>query len=90
MLATNFTTVRDNFKNYCDKVTNDCETIIVTRKNEKNVVIMSLDQYNNMMENLFIFANKPYHDKLVKSAKQIERGQVVTKTMEELEHLADE
>ena len=46
MLAVNYSTMRDNLKSYCDKATDDAETAIVTRKNEKNVVLMSLEQYN--------------------------------------------
>lgn len=46
MLAVNYSTIRDNLKSYCDKVTDDGETVIVTRKDEKNVVIISLDEYN--------------------------------------------
>ena len=37
MLAVNYSTIRDNLKNYCDKATDEAETVIVTRKNEKNV-----------------------------------------------------
>lgn len=43
MLAVNYSTIRNNLKNYCDKATDDYETVIVTRKDEKNVVIMSLE-----------------------------------------------
>ena len=48
MLAVNYSTIRNNLKNYCDMATNSHETIIVTRKNEKNVVLMSLDRYNQL------------------------------------------
>ena len=48
MLAANYTTVRNNLKDYCDKATYDNEIVIVTRKSEKNVVIMSLDKLNKI------------------------------------------
>ena len=54
MLAVNYSTLRNNLKAYCDKATDESETVIVTRKNEKNVVIMSLEKYNNLRENLFL------------------------------------
>ena len=38
MLAVNYTTMRNNLKEYCDKATDNGETIIVTRKGERNVV----------------------------------------------------
>lgn len=48
MLAVNYSTIRNNLKDYCDKATDSHETIIVTRKDEKNVVLMSLDRYNQL------------------------------------------
>lgn len=48
MLAVNYSTVRNNLKNYCDEATENGETVVVTRKEEKNVVILSLDKYNHL------------------------------------------
>jgi len=50
MLAVNYSTIRNKLKDYCDKATDEGETVIVTRKNEKNVVLMSLEQYNQMQK----------------------------------------
>lgn len=52
MLAVNDTNLRDNMKAYMDKVTDDYETIIVTRKNNKNVVMLSEEAYNNLKERI--------------------------------------
>ena len=48
MLAVNYSTIRNNLKDYCDQATDNHETVIVTRKGEKNVVIMSLERYNQL------------------------------------------
>lgn len=48
MIAVNYSTVRNNLKDYCDKATDFYETVIVTRKDEKNVVILSLEKYNQL------------------------------------------
>ena len=74
MLAVNYSTIRNNLKDYCDKVTDERETVIVTRKNEKNVVIMSLEQYNSMMKAL---RNAEYLAKIDRAYEQLEssRGQ---------------
>ena len=74
MLAINFTTLRDNMKTYMDKVTDDCESIIVTRKNNKNVVLFSEEAYNNLLENAYIMGNKANYDWLMESKKQLEKG----------------
>ena len=50
MLAVNYSTIRNNLKTYCDEATDNNETVIVTRKGEKNVVILSLEKYNQIMK----------------------------------------
>ena len=58
MLAVNYTNFRENLKDYMDKATDDYETMIVTRKNNKNVVMISEESYNNLMENVYVMGNK--------------------------------
>lgn len=86
MLAANFSTVRENLKSYCDKVTDQGETLIVTRKDEKNVVLISLEEYNAIQKKL---RNISYLEKIDRSIDQARRGRTVSKTMEELEAMAD-
>ena len=76
MIATNYSEVRNNLKTYCDKATKDYEIIIITRKNNENVVLMSEEVYNNLMENLYIRSNLKYYQKLVESIKEVEKGNV--------------
>ena len=78
MLAVNYTNLRDNMKAYMDKVTDDYETMIVTRKDNKNVVMISEEAYNNLMENVHVMGNKSNYDWLMESKAQLERGNVVT------------
>lgn len=87
MLAVNYSTIRSKLKDYCDKATDENETVIVTRKDEKNVVIMSLDKYNDIMR---AARNSEYLDMIDRSMEQIKQGKVVVKTMEELEEMANE
>ena len=76
MIATNYSEVRNNLKTYCEKATKDYETIIITRKNNENVVLMSEEEYNNLMENLYIRSNLKYYQRLVESIKEVEKGNV--------------
>ena len=72
MLAVNYSTIRNRLKDYCDKVTDNYETVIVTRKDEKNVVIISLDEYNSLIKSA---KNAAYLDMLDRSMAQIARGE---------------
>ena len=74
MLAVNYTNLRENMKSYMDKVTDDYETIIVTRKDNKNIVMLSEETYNNLMENIYVMGNKNNYDWLMESKAQLETG----------------
>ena len=74
MLAINYSTVRQNFKEYCDRAVNDFETIIVTRSHGENVVLMSESEYNNMLENLYVRNNPTYYNELLESIRFLNSG----------------
>lgn len=46
MQAVNYTTARNNLKALIDEVCDKHEEVIITTKNDKSVVMMSLDEYN--------------------------------------------
>lgn len=71
MLAVNYSTIRNNLKDYCDKATDSHETIIVTRKDEKNVVILSLEKFNQLEK---AARNAEYLAMLDRSMAQLEAG----------------
>lgn len=85
MLAVNYTNLRENMKMYMDKVTDDYETMIVTRKDNKNVVMLSEESYNNLMENIHVMGNKDNYDWLMESKAQLEEGKVSSHKLIEVE-----
>lgn len=87
MIAINFTTARSRFKDFCDKVTDEDETVIVTRKAEKNVVIISAERYSELEK---AERNAAYLSKLERGLNQVRAGLGVVKTMEELEAMEDD
>ena len=84
MLAVNYTNLRDNMKMYMDKVTDDYETIIVTRKDNKNVVMLSEESYTNLMENVYVMGNKANYDWLMESKAQLEKGKFSEQNLAEV------
>lgn len=71
MLAVNYSTIRNHLKDYCDKASNLYETIIVTRKDEKNIVIMSLEKYNQLEK---AARNNEYLSMIDRGIAQLEAG----------------
>jgi antitoxin YefM len=85
MLAVNYSSVRENFKSYCDKANNDFETIVITRKQGGNVIMLSEAEYNNIMENLFVRSNKKTYDRLIESINQLKSGKIQSQELVESE-----
>ena len=71
MVAANYSTVRSNLKEYCDRATDENEIVLVTRKSDKNVVIMSLEQYNLIEKEL---RNAAYLAKIDRAIAQKNAG----------------
>jgi antitoxin YefM len=76
MIAVNYTNARENLKTYFDKINDNYETIIITRKDNRNVVLISQDEYNNMLENIKILKDPKYFIELYKSIKELENNEV--------------
>jgi antitoxin YefM len=89
MIAANYTNFRANLKSYMDKAKNDYETIVVTSK-DGNVVMLSEQEYNNILENLFIMSNPEMVKRLNESIKQLIEGKTVTFSFEDLKKLTNE
>ena len=64
MIAIASSQVRSHFKEVCDQVVEDVESVIVTRSRGENVVMMSEAEYNNMIENFRIFSNPERYQKI--------------------------
>ena len=86
MIATRQMDVRANIKKYFDLAFNG-EPIIVSRKENKNVVVISEKDYNDLQK---AKRNAEYLKHLDRSYAQLERGEVIAMSMKELERLADE
>ena len=76
MLAVNYTNLRENMKTYMDRVTDDFETLMITIKDNRNVVMLSEESYNNLMENAYLMGNKANYDWLMESKAQLDKGAV--------------
>ena len=77
MQAINYTTLRENMKSYMDLVNDEYETLIIARKNNKNVVMMSEESYNNLLENNYVRSSEVNYQWILESKKQMEKGKFV-------------
>jgi antitoxin YefM len=74
MIAVSDANMKEHFNKYCDAAVHDFETIIVTRGEDANVVVMSEAEYNNLMENLYVRADEEDYRRLLSSIAQLKQG----------------
>lgn len=83
MNAIPYSTVRRELVETMERVCNDHAPVIVTRKNARSVVMMSLEDYNAIEETNYLLKNPKNAEHLRQSLKQYEQGQYqVRKLME--------
>jgi antitoxin YefM len=74
MLAANPSEIRRNLKDFMDKVVDDNEALIITRPGGRDVVMLSKDEYDNIIENIHVLGNKTNREWLLLGKKQVEGG----------------
>jgi antitoxin YefM len=84
MIAANYSELRTDLKNYLDDVENNNETLIIKRANGKGAVIISLSEYNSMMETMHIISSKKNTDRLNLSIQQMKSGKIIQKKLSDL------
>jgi len=78
METVNYTEFRSNLKHWFDKAINDVSDIIIKRKRGKDLVLISLDEYNSLKETTYLLTGKN-RDILLNSIKELEAGNGIEK-----------
>lgn len=86
MIATKQMDVRANIKKYFDQAFSG-EPIIVARKENKNVVIISEKEYNELQK---AKRNAEYLAKLDRSQEQLQNGETISFSLDELRDMEKE
>jgi antitoxin YefM len=69
----NYTDFRANLKHWFDKVVNDVSDVVIKRKGGKDLVLISLDEYNSLKETSYLLTGKN-REVLLKSIDELEAG----------------
>lgn len=77
MDAKSYSAVRKDLANMMEKVCNDHSPVIITRKNARAVVMMSLEDYNAIEETAYLLRSPANAERLLKSIKQAETGKLI-------------
>ena len=76
----NYTDLRSNLKHWLDKVIDDMSELIITRKGRKDLVLISLDEYNSLKETTYLLTGKN-REVLLNSISELEAGKGVENSL---------
>lgn len=74
MDAISYTAARSNLAKMMEKVCDDHQPIIITRKKAPSVVVMSLEDFDALQETAYLLRNPENTRRLLESIAQLERG----------------
>lgn len=81
MNITTFSEARNNLKSVLDKVTEDADCTIITRRDAGDAVVMSLDYYNSLMETVHLLRSPENTKHLATSIEQYRARKTTVKDL---------
>ena len=81
MNAINYSELRKNLKKYMDRVYNDHDPLIVTRKEDQNLVLISIEDYNSLLETNYLLSTKKNTFRLLSSLEHARSGKLSRKEL---------
>lgn len=82
MNAITYTAARENLASTIDKVCNDRDPVIITRKRNQSVVLISLEDYESLEETAYLLRSPANAKRLIASIEAAENGSVLSKKLE--------
>lgn len=81
MIAANFTEFRTSLKKFLDEVEDNNETLVVKRGIGKGTVVISLNEYNSIMETMHLLSSRANAERLYESIQQLKEGKGIQKQL---------
>ena len=81
MNAVNYSDLRKNLKSFMDQVFKNREPLIITRKNNENVVMISIDEYNSLVETDYLLSSQANARHLTESLESARRGELTERDL---------
>ena len=83
MRTVNFSEARNNLKTVLDQVSDDADITIITRRDSKDAVVMSLDTFNSYQETVHLLRSPANAAHLAESIAQYQAGKVSERALDD-------
>ncbi len=84
MITATYTDLRSNLKEYLDRVVKDSDNVIVNRGGGAAVVIMSMEEYESMMETAYVMSQPDLVDAIRQGDEDVKNGNYEVVNIDEL------
>ena len=84
MITATYTDLRSNLKDYLDRVVNDSDNVIVNRGNGSAVVIMSMEEYESMVETAYVMSQPDLVEAIRQGDDDVKNGNYEVVNVDEL------
>ena len=74
MRVFNFSEARNNLKRVIDQVVNDADYAVISRRDDADALVMSLDTFNSLMETVHLLKSPANAAYLARSIEQLRKG----------------
>jgi antitoxin YefM len=81
MRTVNFSEARGNLKQVLDRVVDDADVTVITRRDAADVVVMSLDTWNSWRETEYLMASPANARRLLDSIARADAGKQVERDL---------
>ncbi|MEQ9548967.1 MAG: type II toxin-antitoxin system prevent-host-death family antitoxin [Coleofasciculus sp. G3-WIS-01] len=81
MKVVTFTEAKNKLKAILDRVVNDADYTIITRRDADDAVVMSLEYFNSLLETVHLLKSPANAAHLERSIAQYKQGQVTEKDL---------
>jgi antitoxin YefM len=75
MNVVNFSDARNHLKEVIDRVVQDADVTVITRRDAPDAVLMSLDQYNSLLETVHLLSSPANAAHIARSLSELRAGQ---------------
>lgn len=84
MITTTYTNVRTNLAQYLDRVVDDRETVVIQRRGHEDVVMISADELDSLLETAHLLRSPKNAERLLSALERARSGVEEPQSIESL------